>query len=392
MGHAMSAQVDGGPPDRGSPPPIALAGSGRQRGRIHGESLRETIHEAVDRWRRELANELGSPVDEYLTALVGETSFERAISRWTPDLLDEVEGIAEGAGIDRATMVAFQLVDEDWWFRRNRRLGIRPPASLKCSALAFGGRGQDAPVVAENLDIPKWSDGLQTLLRVQRPSGDEALVFSYAGMIGLTGVNSSGVGVCVNSLIQLDTRTDGLPVAFVLRGILECSSLEEAARFVRDVDHASGQSYLIGGPRGVGAFECSARGATQLRASGDGRGLCHTNHPLVCQNAGIFDAVQRLEDPERLRRSRLNSECRLDCLQRSLDSNPAPGRAVDVAKRALRSHDGDYPVCCHNVKDRSWFTAWSVIYELADQPVAHFTCGPPCRSDYRTDGFGGRRE
>jgi NAD-dependent oxidoreductase involved in siderophore biosynthesis len=108
---------------------------------------------------------------------------------------------------------------------------------------------------------------------------------------------------------------------------------------------------------------------------------------LVCEDTGTFDAVQRLDDPERLRRSRLNSECRLSCLQKTLDSCAAADRAVDIAQRALRSHDGDYPVCCHNVEDRSWFTAWSVIYELAGTPMAHVTCGPPCRSDYWTVDF-----
>lgn len=366
---------------------VEAAGEGRARGRIHGETLREPIREGVERWRQDLAGELGPRVGEYLTALVGETSFRPAIARWTPDLLAEVEGIAEGAGVDPLTMLAFQLVDEDWWFRRNRRLGIRRPVGEKCSALAVGGRGQDAPVVAENLDIPRWSDGLQVALRVRRPSGDEVVVFSYAGMIGLTGLNRSGVGVCVNSLIQLDTRIDGLPVAFVLRGMLDRTSLEEAIRFLCEVDHASGQSYLVGGPDGIAAFECSARGATKLRAGGQGRGLCHTNHPLVCEDTGTFDAVQRLDDPERLRRSRLNSECRLSCLQKTLDSCAAADRAVDIAQRALRSHDGDYPVCCHNVEDRSWFTAWSVIYELAGTPMAHVTCGPPCRSDYWTVDF-----
>ena len=56
----------------------------------------------------------GESADRFVAAFLGGTDFVSAIERWTPDLLDEVRGIAQGAGIDHETMLAFQLFDEVW--------------------------------------------------------------------------------------------------------------------------------------------------------------------------------------------------------------------------------------------------------------------------------------
>lgn len=364
-------------------PVLVLEGPARERGRRHGETLRPQIHEAVALWRDELARDLDGPVDGYLESLVGGTAFLEVAELRAPDLVEEVRGLAEGSGIGFTTMFAFQLVDEDWWFRRNRRLGLSSTWG-RCSVLAIAGDGSASPVVAQNLDIPKWSDGLQVILRPRWPDRADDLVFTYAGLIGLTGIGGAGVAVCVNSLIQLDTRIDGLPVAFLVRKLLGSAGLENAVRFLTDVPHASGQSYVVAAPAGIAAFECSAAGALPLaRKDGDGC-ICHTNHPLLNRETRTFDEVCRCEDPAKLERSRVNSERRLRCLRATVDEAGPREPPADIAVRALRSHGDDVdPICCHRTEDRSWFTAWSVVYELSDPPQAHFTCGPPCLSEYR---------
>src|SRR5436305_701694 len=76
----------------------------------------------------------------------------------------------------------------------------------------------------------------------------EAFVLTQAGCVGLNGVNARSVAVCTNALWQLDGSRAGLPVAFVVRGLLRQRSADEAAAFLRRVRHASGQNYVIGGP------------------------------------------------------------------------------------------------------------------------------------------------
>jgi isopenicillin-N N-acyltransferase like protein len=67
----------------------------------------------------------------------------------------------------------------------------------------------------------------------------EAFVLSFAGMIGLNGLNKRGVAICCNSLGQLMGRPDGLPVACIVREVLKQESEGDAAAFVQQIEHAS---------------------------------------------------------------------------------------------------------------------------------------------------------
>ena len=105
------------------------------------------------------------------------------------------------------------------------------------------------------MDIPSLFDGAQAVISHKSDDGRTTRVFTYAGMIGLTGCNSDGVAVVVNNLDVLPTSSTGLPVAFVLRGVLQQRNLDEAVSFVQNVSHATGQHYGIGSPEGLASLE-----------------------------------------------------------------------------------------------------------------------------------------
>ena len=74
---------------------------------------------------------------------------------------------------------------------------------------------------------------------------------------------------------------EGLPVVFIIRGLLEQSSQADAINFLHRVKHASPQNYLIGGPRKVFDFECSANTIEPFEISKRSKIVYHTNHALV---------------------------------------------------------------------------------------------------------------
>ncbi len=73
---------------------------------------------------------------------------------------------------------------------------------------------------------------------------------------------------------------DGLPVAFVIRGILKKRSYEEAVQFIHTIKHGAPQNYMIGGPDNVGSFECSTNKAKRYIPFKSANFTYHTNHPL----------------------------------------------------------------------------------------------------------------
>ena len=101
-------------------PVIELNGSPRERGRIHGEEVRQVIDGLLRAWYEDLGSfglegqsEFVNDPEEYLKEFLSESSYMKSIKRWAPDLLEEVRGIAEGAGQSFETMLAFQLLDEE---------------------------------------------------------------------------------------------------------------------------------------------------------------------------------------------------------------------------------------------------------------------------------------
>jgi isopenicillin-N N-acyltransferase like protein len=335
---------------------VECRGNGRERGRAHGEALREPIRGLLERWDADVAARLGRPPQTLVSALVDTTGFMASIERHTPDLLEEVRGIAEGAGIPFERLLALNLMDEEWWFSA--------PSEPRdaCTLIAIGPAEGRPTVVAQNMDLPELMDGAQAVLRYEDGSGDSGAVLTAAGMIGLTGVSSAGLGVCVNTLAMLNHSRDGLPVAFVMRGALAQGSVPAAARFLARVPHASGQHYALADRNEVAGYECSAAGA--VRSDGAGGRFCHTNHPL--RSADLNPSVPA--------QGRSDSHVRLAAIQ---SAAPAVATGADC-ERVLA--DREAPLCVIPEPNRPWLTFGAIWAELGESPRVRIAPGPPDRT------------
>ncbi len=330
-------------------------GSARERGRAHGEALRAPIGALLERWDADVAARLHRPPATLVSELVGTTGFVDAIRQHTPGLLEEVGGIAEAAGIAFDRILALNLMDEEWWFTA--------PAKPRhaCSLVAAAATDGRPAVLAQNMDLPELMDGAQAILRVDGDAGP-SVVLTAAGMIGLTGVNACGFGVCVNTLPMLHHSRAGLPVAFVMRGVLERESAATAAAFLADVPHASGQHYALADAAGVAGYECSAAGAVR---SDDGSGrFCHTNHPL--QSGDLDPARRAAGEPD--------SHTRLAAITAAA---PTVTSGADC-ERVLA--DRDAPLCVVPAPGHPWITFGSIWAELSSPPRVRIAPGPPDRT------------
>ena len=331
--------------------PIECSGDARTRGRAHGEALRREIAEVLERSAEHTARATGLNADDYVQQLLTDTDFLPAIMRHTPELLEELRGIAEGCGLAFDALLAHNLMDEQWWHQQ------RAAARQACSVVAAPAEGEQPALLAQNMDLPAWMDGSQAVIRHRAANGSQTLVLTAAGMVGLTGVNSAGVGVCVNALSMLRHAADGLPVAFAIRGALERASAATAAGFLREVGHASGQHYAVAGPDATLGFECSAAGAVQSAA---GR-LCHTNHPLRSSDIDPASDEPSGTDDSRTRQRRLEQ---------------AGSDGMDAAACRALLADREIPLSVHATPEQPWLTFGSVVYELSQPVRAWISTGP----------------
>jgi len=368
---------------------LVLDGEPRQRGFKHGTVFRSLIREHVRRWKNSIQSGRDINPEEYIQQLLSETHFEETAERWTPDVLEEVRGIAEGAKIDFSTILALQLMDEEWWWGFEKMLGKSISMPDACSGFGVNEPSGRPVIIGQNMDLPGYFDGLQVLLHIRQPETDhQELVFSAAGLIALNGMNNRGIGVCCNVLFQLNHSPEGLPVAFVLRGILSQSDYLAALTFIRNIQHASGQNYILGGPDYVSSIECSANRVVPLE-SGKGIRICHTNHPLVSDDLRFpGNTSNRLPGEIRtsLQNNQENSMARMESIERRVGSLKT--FSLEGAKAALSAQDSlEHPVCRPYRGDKSSMTVGCSIMVCSDTPELIFAPGPPCCSSFQTFQF-----
>jgi predicted choloylglycine hydrolase len=347
-------------------PVIDCAGSPRRRGQAHGEALRAVIVEKVGRWHAAIGEAYGDSAEKFLPRFLAETRFGDSIERYAPELTEEIAGIAEGSSIGNDTAYALQLMDEEWWFGSAIGDG-------HCSSLAMAPDENRPTIVAQTMDLPRWHDGAQALLRMTDPEGRETMVFTSAGMIGLMGVSARGIGVCVNTLSQLAVSATGLPVAFVMRGALARPNVAQAVEFLHSVPHASGQNYQLGDRRGIATVECSAGDVLPLTVA-SGRSP-HTNHPLASRNSR--SAEVSLAGSE-------NSRARLESLHNDLAGIENMTReSVQAALSACRA-GGEVSIDPpHGASPTTSMTVGAVIYEIGEIVRLSVCAGPPSAEAWR---------
>ena len=244
------------------------------------------------------------------------------------------------------------MSDEDPWFRQILKFG-RPIMKEHCSSLGAWDQDERPNLIAQNMDTPGYCDGLQLILKIKEADSDlESLVFTVAGKISLAGMNNRCVGICCNTLLQLNFNTKGLPEDFIVRKTLQQQDLAHAIGFLNSIPHASGQNYIVGDVSGVVDLECS--GSKVVLCPGD-RGQCrliHTNHPLVNDDQSSWKGMieEGTEyDPESVKKilAGMTTELRFTALSREVQKEQPIDvkRAVDI----LSLHEG--PVCSHHGDD-----------------------------------------
>jgi isopenicillin-N N-acyltransferase like protein len=350
---------------------IDCRGSGRERGLAHGEAVRPLIAETIARWEQATlrSDSSSTSIREYATDFLARTSILTTAQRRFPDLVEELQGIADGAGVPFEVIVAYNLMDEQWWYDLEREAWPEPG----CTVLAR--RGAAGTMLAQNMDLPTFMNGSQVVLRVRAPGHPESLILSSAGMIGLTGVNRAGVAVCVNALLMLRPNPAGLPVAVLVRAALGEPTAAHAAALLRSLTHASGQHYAVADRHGVTGLECSGSGCA-LSHSPDDPMLVHTNHPLASDD--IDDAVSAMLHHNG---GVADSELRLAFGEKRVEDLSRMDSAI-----ALLS-DPSTPICMRTSLQRPSETFGSVLYSLSDDPTAAFCLGVPGQAAWQTVRF-----
>jgi predicted choloylglycine hydrolase len=359
---------------------VSFSGSGYELGLQHGKVLKKEIGEIIAAWKANTSQSLGKDADVALHEFFEYANFDETIKKWTPELYDEVKGIAEGSGQPFKDILVLNLLDEFWVYINNLN-------NHHCSALGVPSNNGKPGYISQNMDLESYTDGFQVLMRLDRTDNrPEQLILTHPGLIALNGLNEAGIGVCVNTLMQLKAASDGLPVAFVIRYILNSTIKEEVLHFIQTVNHASGQNYIIGIQGEVYDFEASANKVVRFNPNNENGTVYHTNHPIVNDDLKSWYEKNNPDLVDELKPSKSNSQIRFAAVESRMTANAEISDGM--IKEALRSKDNkDNPVCRTNSGDGRVFTFASVIMTFGQKYNIQILAGPPDESDYSTYEF-----
>lgn len=327
-------------------PELTLTGTPDERGRAHGEELRDLIAITLDRWFEVLADRTDPRA--FTENIFHTSGFRQAAAEHTPGFLEEVAGIAEGSGQPVEAIFAWQLIDECWWYLDDLTGELTPHEACSAMAINDGDKG----IVAQTQDLYRHFDGSQVLLRYVEADGFEVLAPSAAGLLAYNGVNSAGVGVCITTLSQLSHQTAGVASGFIVPHLLRCRTVDEAVTWLQQTPLASGNSWTIGARDRSVVMEVSA---TTKAIVDDGSRALHTNHPLAIKPD--WDNPRFGTSPARLHR---------------LEATISPAMSVSEVADVYR----EAPICQSRSGDGEEVSVMTTIFELADTPRCHVAAGP----------------
>lgn len=278
-----------------------------------------------------------------------------------PDIVEEAEGVARGAGVDFEDIMALNCRYEI----------LHYPREGECTAFALTREATaDGKVyVGQNWDQrPSLLQHSLILDITEEENGNRIIGTTEAGQLIRNGINvTRGVAQCANSLhSSLDSAGAGVPSNFLRRKVLTLGCMEEMVALLRGAKRAVSNNFCIGTRENLVADIEGVPGLA-VRLDPVGGILTHANNLLVNTDLDTYRN-------ERFRGDRLYQ---LLALERGHIT-------LDYIKTCLRDHHG-YPegICSHITEEnRTWQTIASIIYG-PDDNKAWICCGNPCENEYK---------
>ncbi|WP_076518116.1 C45 family autoproteolytic acyltransferase/hydolase [Thalassolituus maritimus] len=243
---------------------VELSGTPYQRGKQYGIAVRDEINKylndgflRVNRIRTQALSisAMNECLETYLDVLKDKV----------PDLLLELEGLADGAGITRLQALAFQY--------RRELIGINAqPDSQKVvgDCTTFAVNADNSHLLGQTVDQDGLISEFATVLKIKSadPAAPEILMFSFVGMLGYLGINSFGVGVCIN-LLTTNVVAKGVSPYLLVREMLNCRSAEEAVARIRKLPKATARAFTIVDKFGITCCEFTTDSFYSWQPEGD---------------------------------------------------------------------------------------------------------------------------
>lgn len=362
-------------------PVVEISGAPLDRGRQYGEAVRPQLHAAIGYYEQAFGQSAGLTWDR-VTARAAR--WLEPVRAYAPELLDEMRGIADGAGVDILDVLALNARGEVIYDRSFKDMAAEreeEPAEGCTSFAAFGEASGDGHVWAgQNWD---WRAGVAdtvVMIRIVQPPRPTVIMQVEAGQIGRQGANSAGIALNANGLGGRFDDAIGLPQTVVRRSVLDTHTVTDALDVLcRTRAHIASNALLT----------CREGFAVDLETTPAGIGWMYpTNGLLVHGNhyqAGVPAALAA--DYRPMSSDSLVRVPRAEQGLAALRGSGGPDESRKLIKEAMSDHLGlPESLCTHpdarKPEVKHWMTLVSSCVDLTSGDY-HVTAGTPCDRDYQ---------
>jgi hypothetical protein len=214
---------------------LTVRGTPYEMGYAHGKLMKAWVRQAIFGYvDLGLVHEGGRDYSKMV-------EYANEAKKYIPgDLLQEIQGIADGAGVDFDKLLVLHTF-------------LEYTQVAACSSYAvFGDAARTGELIhGYNLEFYGYGIAHKYVVLIKRiPDGGNAFVsVTWPGFAGtLSAMNDKGLCANLNNVTayKKETRREGLPYVFLVRELAEeCSSLEEAKRYMEQVQRTMGNNVLI---------------------------------------------------------------------------------------------------------------------------------------------------
>jgi len=338
---------------------------GQQIGRQFAGLIRGGLEDRAEWWNDLLTFAKAQPPRIYDTFLA-------AAKTHTPEVLEELQGWAEGSGVPFRELMVLNLKAE-YEALRDESLSCTSSGSGEenpgCSLLALADDGR--LLVAHNEDGDKAYRERMFLLRLKPEGRPSVLAASYPGILpgNAPWVNSEGVMMTTNYIASREVKL-GVGRYFLDRQAMVAATADEAAAICSHPERAYAYHHVIGSKaeQRILGLEVTASQLERIEISGL---YLHTNHLILPTMTG---------EPQDTDYVAQSSTSRWQVLDRWRNSLPEDAR-LDGAQllAALSSHENrPYSPCRHPDGEVRGATLLNALFDLGAGTL-RIHKGQPCR-------------
>ena len=351
-----------------------------------------------------------------------------AIKAYYPSGLQEMQGIADGAGVALEAIVLLnarydlarlgdQNEPQSSTIDTDGTTASRDDMANECTSAFFlpESTSNGDVINAQNWDMSSrlWLTDAVIYLEVHPdPSENKPSMFlvTEAGQLGRSGMNSAGLGVTANSLMSTDDYTPiprfldasvkpVLPISLLRRMILECDHLSEALTAAQNFPRHVSNNLTVVTSDGFGmCLEITPDRVFKVYSNIDDHYLVHTNHFTHIGFESRRDILDRYPGGSSWFR------------RRRFEQGIRPFKDGNLSSENIIHSFSDhlsYPesLCCHPEDDpvdeiignlpgypfrSSSATVACVLYNLTQKTIT--VCkGPPCQGTFQTFNLKGHK-